>query len=77
MDRQEIVERVKDWYREGHRMWYYVLLNGNSISFILPPSYHESNEQGQISDRIIGSIGIVEIDSVSFLNFQCFMVKKI
>ena len=66
MDEYQIVERVKDWYREGYRardyVWYYVLLNGNSISFVSPPSFHESNKQGQISDRTIGLL-----DSLSFL----------
>jgi len=60
MDEYQIVERVKDWYREGHPRWdyvrYYVLLNGNSISFVTPPSFHESNKQGQISDRTIGLV---------------------
>jgi hypothetical protein len=66
MDEYQIVELVKDWYREGQRardyVWYYVLLNGNRISFVSPPSFHESNKQGQISDRTIGLL-----DSLSFL----------
>jgi len=56
MDEYQIVEQVKDWYREGHRRWYYVLLNDNRISFVPPPSFRESNKQGQISDRIIGFV---------------------
>jgi hypothetical protein len=56
MDEYQILEQVKDWYREGHRRWYYILLNGNSISFVPPPSFRESNKQGQISDRTIGLV---------------------
>jgi len=60
MDEYQIVELVKDWYREGQSAWdyvrYYVLLNGNRISFVSPASFHESNKQGQISDRTIGLV---------------------
>jgi len=59
MDEYQIVDRVKDGYREGHRGSYYVLLKGNRISFITPFSFHESNKQGQISDRAIGSIYLI------------------
>jgi len=53
MDEYRIIELVKDSHREGHYGGY-VLLNGNRISFVPPPSFHESNKQGQISDRTIG-----------------------
>jgi len=56
MNEYQIVERVKDGYREGHRGSYYVLLKGNRISFVTPFSFYESNTQGQISDRAIGSV---------------------
>jgi len=79
MDEYQIVERVKDWYREAHNEWdyvrYYVLLNGNIISFVPPPSLHESNTQGQISDRVIGLVnlyGVVrsQIESFEFPMFS-------
>jgi len=74
MDEYQIVERIKDWYREGHRSWYYVLLNGNSISFVPPPSFHESNKQGQISDRTIGSVGLFGMirDEITSFEFPMF-----
>ena len=68
------MELVKDWYREGHREWYYLLLNGNRISFVPPPSFHESNKQGQISDRTIGSVylfGTID-DSITLFEFPMF-----
>jgi len=64
------VELVKDWYREGHRIWYYVLLNGNSISFVSPPSFRESNKQGQISDRTIGSVGLFGMKPGEITSFE-------
>ena len=74
MDEYQIVERVKDWYREGHResdyVWYYVLLNGNRISFVPPPSFHESNKQGQISDRVIGSVDLYGVIRSSIESFE-------
>jgi len=59
MDEYQIVYRVKDWYREGELAYYYLLLNGNRISFVTPPSFHESNKQGQISDLTIGSVYLI------------------
>ena len=74
MDEYQIVERVKDWYREGHResdyVRYYVLLNGNRISFVPPPSFHESNKQGQISDRVIGSVDLYGVIRSSIESFE-------
>jgi hypothetical protein len=74
MDEYQIVERVKDWYREGHResayVQYYVLLNGNSISFVPPPSFHESNKQGQISDRAIGSVDLYGVIYTRIESFE-------
>jgi len=74
MDEYRIIELVKDSYREGHRRWYYVLLNGNSISFVPPPSFHESNKQGQISDRIIGSVDLFGTinDFITWFEFPMF-----
>jgi len=78
MDEYQIVEQVKDWYREGHRRWYYVLLNGNRISFVPPPSFHESNKQGQISDRTIGSVGLFGMirDEITSFEFPMFGNSK-
>jgi len=59
MDEYQIVELVKDWYREGYRGSYYVLLKGNMISFVTPFSFYESNTQGQISDRAIGLVNLL------------------
>jgi len=74
MDEYQIVELVKDWYREGHRRRYYVLLNGNNIGFVPPPSFHESNKQGQISDRIIGLVYLfgTRDDSITLFEFPMF-----
>ena len=74
MDEYRIIELVKDSYREGHRRWYYVLLNGNSISFVPPPSFRESNKQGQISDRIIGSVDLFGTinDFITWFEFPMF-----
>jgi len=80
MDEYQIVERVKDWYREGHResdyVWYYVLLNGNRISFVPPPSFHESNKQGQISDRAIGSVDLYEVIHSRIESFEFPMFDR-
>jgi len=78
MDEYQIVERVKDWYREGHRRWYYILLNGNRISFVPPPSFHESNKQGQISDRTIGSVDLFGMmpDEITSFEFPMFGNSK-
>ena len=74
MDEYRIIELVRDSYREGHRRWYYVLLNGNSISFVPPPSFRESNKQGQISDRIIGSVDLFGMinDFITWFEFPMF-----
>ena len=74
MDEYRIIELVRDSYREGHRRWYYVLLNGNSISFVPPPSFRESNKQGQISDRIIGSVDLFGTinDFITWFEFPMF-----
>ena len=82
MDEYQIVELVKDWYREGQSAWdyvrYYVLLNGNRISFVSPPSFHESNKQGQISDRTIGLVylfGTIR-DQITSFEFPMFGNRK-
>ena len=82
MDEYQIVELVKDWYREGQRAWdyvrYYVLLNGNRISFVSPPSFRESNKQGQISDRTIGLVylfGTIR-DQITSFEFPMFANRK-
>jgi len=80
MDEYQIVERVKDWYREGHResdyVWYYVLLNGNRISFVSPASFHESNKQGQISDRAIGLVDLYEVIHSRIESFEFPMFDR-
>jgi len=80
MDEYQIVELVKDWYREGHResayVQYYVLLNGNRISFVPPPSFHESNKHGQISDRAIGSIDLYEVIRSRIESFEFPMFDR-
>ena len=76
MDEYQIAERIKDWYREGHRRWYYVLLNGNRISFVPPPSFHESNKQGQISDRAIGSVDLYEVIHSRIESFEFPMFDR-
>jgi len=82
MDEYQIVELVKDWYREGQSAWdyvrYYVLLNGNRISFVPPASFHESNKQGQISDRTIGLVylfGTIR-DEITSFEFPMFGNRK-
>jgi len=82
MDEYQILDQVKDWYREGHREWdyvqYYVLLNGSRISFVSPPSFHESNTQGHISDRTIGLVnlyGVIRSKMESF-EFPMFANSK-
>jgi len=82
MDEYQIVELVKDWYREGQCAWdyvrYYILLNGNSISFVSPPSFHESNKQGQISDCTIGLVylfGTIR-DQITSFEFPMFANRK-
>ena len=82
MDEYQIVELVKDWYREGQSAWdyvrYYVLVNGNRISFVSPPSFHESNKQGQISDRTIGLVylfGTIR-DQITSFEFPMFGNRK-
>ena len=78
MNEYEIVERVKDWYREGHIEWdyvrYYVLLNGNRISFVPPLWLYESNRQDHISDRIIGSIYLMgtTVGQITSFEFPMF-----
>jgi len=74
MDEYQIVELVKGWYRKGHRGSYYVLLNGNMISFVPPPSFYESNTQGQISDRTIGLVDLYEVmpDEITAFEFPMF-----
>ena len=78
MDEYQIVELMKDWFRKDHRRWYYVryyvLLNGNRISIVLPPSFHESNRQGQISDRIIGSVYVfgMTVGQITSFEFPMF-----
>jgi len=80
MDEYQIVELVKDWYREGHResayVQYYVLVNGNRISFVPPPSFHESNKHGQISDRAIGSIDLYEVIRSRIESFEFPMFDR-
>jgi len=80
MDEYKIVELVKDWYREGHREWdyvqYYVLLNGNRISFVPPPSFHESNTQGQISDRAIGLVDLYGVIRSKIESFELPMFSN-
>ena len=80
MDEYQIVELVKDWYREGHResayVQYYVLVNGNRISFVSPPSFHESNKHGQISDRAIGSIDLYEVIRSRIESFEFPMFDR-
>ena len=70
MDEYRIADRVKGWYRKGHRGSYYVLLNGNMISFVPPPSFYESNTQGQISDRAIGLVDLLEIIDNPITSFE-------
>jgi len=78
MDEYQIVERVKDWFRQEHRRWnyvrYYVLLNGNRISIVPPLSLYESNKQDQISDRIIGSIYLfgMTVEQITSFEFPMF-----
>jgi len=77
MDEYQIVERVKDWYREGELAWYYLLPNGNRISSIPSPSYHQSNKQAQISERIIGLVYLIGIDDDSITTFEFPMLDNI
>jgi len=70
MDEYRIAERVKGWYRKGHRGSYYVLLNGNMISFVTPFSFYESNTQGQIIDRTIGLVDLLEIIDNPITSFE-------
>jgi len=74
MDEYRIAERVKGWYRKGHRESYYVLLNGNMISFVTPFSFYESNTQGQISDRAIGLVDLLEIIDNPITSFEFPMI---
>jgi len=77
MDEYQIVERVKDWYREGELAWYCLLPNGNRISSIPSPSYHQSNKQAQISERIIGLVYLIGIDDYSITTFEFPMLDNI
>jgi len=74
MDEYQIVELVKDWYREAHREWdyvrYYVLLNGNMVSFVPPPSFYNSNTHGQISDRTIGLVDLYGVVRSKIRSFE-------
>jgi len=74
MDEYQIVELVKDWYREAHREWdyvqYYVLHNGNMVSFVPPPSFYNSNKHGQISDRIIGLVDLYGVVRSKIRSFE-------
>jgi len=77
MDEYKIVERVKDWYREGEIARYYLLLNGNRISSIPSASFHESNKQAQISERIIGLVYLIGINDDSITTFEFPMFDNI
>ncbi len=72
-----IIELVKDSYREGHYGGY-VLLNGDRISFVTPPSFHESNKQGQISDRTIGLVYLFRMmpGEITLFEFPMFANSK-
>jgi hypothetical protein len=77
MDEYHIIELVKDSYREGHYGGY-VLLNGDRISFVTPPSFHESNKQGQISDRTIGLVYLFRMmpGEITLFEFPMFANSK-